>query len=203
VRAANTVECWRPHRILHLGTSYKDTPGIHGGGPRASSVGTPLAISYACHHVVDYDRTLISTEVAVAPVVLVLAAVLSSQSGAPTIASGYLCSEITGGFATEGWRPDPDAVANESVWLRFQGDGKPADVKWYRGKEAYSESTAVGLAMKSGFTVLDVADDRAETYFYNAGTTELLLTRVRSGGKNLTTAVTVYRGKCVPSPTAP
>jgi hypothetical protein len=124
----------------------------------------------------------------------------ASASGEPAgLGLAYQCAEIAGTsiFAPK-WESSADGASGQVVRLWYRTGDAPSFVAWVRGGVEYDRSPGVGFPMGAGFAILVVAEDRLETYVYNAGTTELLFTQTRSGNSLLPNVVKAYRGTCVP-----
>jgi hypothetical protein len=53
--------------------------------------------------------------------------------------------------------------------------------------------------MSAGFAVTIFAAEYIETYIYNAGTTELLYSSIRSGSRLLPNNIKAFKARCVPA----
>ena len=131
--------------------------------------------------------------------VVLTSASLMAQS-APTSVT-FLCAQFTGGYyAAPAWRLESDGLTGQNVVVTFSGERQLGHISWRRGTDApYYESPGIGTQMKSGFSVTVFADEYIESYVYNAGTTELLYSAIRSGSTLLPNGIKVYKGRCVPA----
>jgi hypothetical protein len=134
----------------------------------------------------------------------IAAAIVLSASPAPQSAPTsvtFLCAQMAGAYyGAPTWRIDPDGLTDQSVVLTFNGEGELGKVAWRKGTGApYYESPAIGSQMKAGFSLTVLADEYVENYVYNAGTTELLYSAIRSGSTLLPNSIKAYKGSCVPA----
>jgi hypothetical protein len=131
---------------------------------------------------------------------LLSAGVMSQAIPTPTSFT-IQCSAFTGGMlSAPDWRFESDGMANQSVVVTFNGERELGNVSWRRGSDApYYESPGIGSLMNAGFAVTILADEYIETYVYNAGTTELLYSSIRSGSRLLPNNIKAFKARCVPA----
>ena len=112
----------------------------------------------------------------------------------------YLCSDMKGSYmGAPQWTVETDNSKDQKVLLAYIGEGNPASVFWIKDGEAYYERNGVGFSMGSGFLIIIVAQDRTESYVFNAGTMELYFNQVRSGNNMLPNTLKGFRGTCAPA----
>ncbi len=113
----------------------------------------------------------------------------------------FNCGNLVGSFSgpPTSWKPEEDKMSNQEVLLYFKGGKSVSSVKWFRDGKMYYESAGIGYAMKGGFAIIVLAEDYIETYVFNTGTFELLLTVVRSGSSIHPNALKTQRGTCKPA----
>ena len=134
---------------------------------------------------------------------LVWSALGSTHGHAQDVPVAYLCGNLVGSYlAAPNWRVEGDGAKDQLVILTYKGDKSLSTVSWVRlGEMPYYESPGLAVAMKSGFVIVTFSEDFTETYVFNAGTTELLFSSVRSGSAVLPNAIKTLRGTCTPAGT--
>ena len=129
-----------------------------------------------------------------------LGAAQGHGNGAPATAQVYLCFNIAGTrVSAPTWTTDVDSAAEQQVLIRFKGDWAVSDVIWMKGGAPYFKAVGVGVAMGGGFSVAVFSNEFSDMYVYNAGTSELFFTSIRSGSALLPNTMKAFRGSCKPA----
>ena len=110
-------------------------------------------------------------------------------------------NEVGPSMAAPTWSAETDGTSNQTVLIAFRGDGEQAGADWTIAgqKEPYYRAVGAGVGMSSGFAIMVVADEYTESYVYNAGTTELFFSSIRSGSRVLPNTIKSFRGSCKPA----
>lgn len=118
----------------------------------------------------------------------------------PALQMSYTCAGITGSsMAAPDWKSTQDGTSQQQLVLRYRGNREVAHASWtIRNETPYYEAVGLGVSMGAGFAIFVFAQDYVETYVYNAGTTELLYTAIRSGSTVLPNSIKSFRGHCRP-----
>jgi hypothetical protein len=127
-------------------------------------------------------------------------AAVPSAVNADDLPRSYTCSNIVGTsmYAPE-WKAEPDGTSDQQVVLRYRGDFKVAEAEWSMNGSSYHKATGLGVGMSGGFSIGVFGQEFTEMYVYNAGTSDLLFTSVRSGSALLPNAMKAFRGACKPT----
>ena len=121
----------------------------------------------------------------------------STTAFAQDIPRAFLCRGLTGVWlGAPAWKPEADAMTGQEVLLSYTGKAQQSEVKWYRDGKVYFESPGIGVPMNGGFAIVVLGDEYLETYVFNSGTTELLMSATRSGSSALPNSIKSQRGVC-------
>ena len=123
---------------------------------------------------------------------------VSAQSISSGDPQGLLCAKF--GANTYAWSPswkvETDGLSGQSVLLHFKKKGL-SSVRWIMNNKTYYSAKGSGFSMKSGFSIAVVGTSFVETYVFNAGNSQLIYTKIRSGDDRLPNSIQTAIGQCV------
>jgi hypothetical protein len=134
--------------------------------------------------------------------VLVTSGFVSAQTNgnAADMSRAYLCSNISGSnMAAPTWKSEPDGASEQQVLIHYKGSLELSEATWVKGGTPYYEARGLGMPMRSGFSIGVFAEELAEMYVFNAGTSELFYTSIRSGSALLPNLMKSFKATCKPA----
>lgn len=131
--------------------------------------------------------------------VLLSASVLPAQ-GQPLDDSVYLCASPKGSrLVAPDWISEPDGMSKLAFLIHYKGDKSTSQIATLRGEEVLFDVAALGMAMRSGFSITSFGEEYIETYVYSAATSELLFSKTRAGSPALPNAIYSMKASCKPA----
>ena len=112
----------------------------------------------------------------------------------------FLCASPKGvRLAAPDWIAEPDAMSQLAFLVHYKGDKSTSQIATLRGQESVFDVAALGMEMRSGFSITSFGEEYIETYVYSAATSELLFSKTRAGSTALPNAIYSMKATCKPA----
>ena len=110
---------------------------------------------------------------------------------------GYSCSKFGANTyaRSPNWKVESDGFSGQSVLLHFKKKD-PSSVRWIRNNKPYYSAKGLGFSMKSGFSIAIFGESFVEMYVFNAGNSQLIYTKIRSGDDRLPNSIQTAIAQC-------